>query len=87
VRVALTTSGSKQTTSTSTVWQQNNPTFHQSVTYQVERGSVKDGSLTLDVLDWDFACYRKIGSVQVGLVDTGGPTSLPLKLTPELPCI
>ena len=26
---------------------------------------MKDGSLTLDVLDWDFACYRKIGSVQV----------------------
>jgi len=87
VRVGLNTSGSKQTTSTSTIWQENNPTFHQSVTYQVERGSVKEGSLTLEVLDWDFACYRKIGSVQVGLVDTEGPTSLPLQLTPDLPCI
>jgi len=87
VRVALRNSGFKKSTSTSTMWQQNNPTFHQSVTYQVERGSVKEGSLTLDVLDWDFACYRKIGSVQVGLVDTEGPTSLPLKLTPHLPCI
>jgi len=87
VRVALTTSGSKQAASTTTFWQQNNPEFHKSVTFQVERGSVKDGSLTLDVLDWDFACYRRIGNLQVGLVDTGGPTTLPLKLTPDLPCI
>jgi len=87
VRVALTTSSSKQDASTTTIWQQNNPEFHQSVNFQVERGSVKDGSLTLDVLDWDFSCYRRIGNVQVGLVDTGGATTLPLKLTPDLPCI
>jgi len=87
VRAALTTSSSKQDASTTTIWQQNNPEFHQSVNFQVERGSVKDGSLTLDVLDWDFSCYRRIGNVQVGLVDTGGATTLPLKLTPDLPCI
>jgi len=87
VRVSVSTSGSKQAASTTTFWQQNNPAFHKSVTFQVERGTVKGGSLTLDVLDWDFACYRRIGSVQVGLVDTGGPTTLPLKLTPDLPCI
>jgi len=36
VRVALRNSGFKKSTSTSTMWQQNNPTFHQSVTYQGE---------------------------------------------------
>ena len=32
---------------------------------KVERGTVKGGSLSLDVFDWDFTCYRRIGSVQV----------------------
>ena len=92
--------------------------------FQVEKADLKDGSLSLDVLDWDFTCYRKIGNIQVsetnhtyhaivvlfcnrsftsehcvvtfellhltmkkvGLDDTGGATSLPLKLEPDLPC-
>ena len=33
--------------------------------FQVEKADLKDGSLSLDVLDWDFTCYRKIGNIQV----------------------
>lgn len=35
------------------------------IVYQVEKADLKDGSLSLDVLDWDFMCYRKIGHIQV----------------------
>ena len=92
--------------------------------FQVVKADLKTGGLLLDVLDWDFMCYRKIGNIQVsetnhtyhaivvlfcnrpfaskhcvvifellhltvekvGLDDTEGATSLPLKLEPDQPC-
>ena len=35
------------------------------IIFQVGKAELKDGSLSLDVLDWDFTCYRKIGNIQV----------------------
>merc|ERR550534_168859 len=86
IRVSLSTNDKTQTSSTHTIWQQNDPEFNNSVTFQVGKAELKDGSLSLDVLDWDFTCYRKIGNIQVNLDDTRGATSLPLKMETNLPC-